>query len=600
VKVRFWGTRGSIAKPGRTTVRFGGNTSCVEVRSDSDDLVILDCGTGAHGLGQSLIEGDIQPLRGHILITHTHWDHIQGIPFFAPLFEPDNEWDIYAPRGLGQSLRESLAGQMQYTYFPVRLEKLGATIRYHELIEGVFEIGDIKICTRYLNHPALTMGYRLEADGVSLVYACDHEPHSKQYALGTGTMSEQDRHHIEFLNRADLVIHDAQYTAAEYVDKIGWGHTTVSCAVDMCRNAGVKRLALTHHDPLRDDDSVDRVCEDVRTGLFQSDSTFDVFAAAEGMVMDLQATHKSEDNSKADSLSAVASIESAIYNHKVLIGIADEALAERIHRATQADNLQTLRATTSPDILQIVRSTRLSLVILDDEGAGNSTLAICRAIRDIDTQAARDLPIIIVSNSESDAGIDAGVTDWLIQPFTQEYARTRIHAWVMRSACRWKRAPLPEDEESRLESLRKLKTLDTEDEDRFDRITRIAAAAFNVPITLVSLVDQNRQWFKSRYGLNVTQTHRDQAFCAHTILGKQVMVVRDTLLDTRFADNPLVIGEPRIRFYAGYPLTLSNGSSPGTLCLIDNRPRDLSETKRDLLKELGKLVEKELNESQHP
>ena len=180
MKVSFWGTRGSIAKPGRSTVRFGGNTSCVEVRSDSGSIVILDCGTGAHGLGQALMEREKQPLSGHILITHTHWDHIQGIPFFAPLFETGNEWDIYAPRGLGTSLRQALAGQMQYTYFPVTLEKLGATIRYHELVEGVFEIDDIEIRTRYMNHPALTLGYRLEADGVSIVYACDHEPHSQQ------------------------------------------------------------------------------------------------------------------------------------------------------------------------------------------------------------------------------------------------------------------------------------------------------------------------------------------------------------------------------------------------------------------------------------
>src|SRR5713226_7505898 len=163
MRVRFWGTRGSIPKPGPRTVRYGGNTSCVEVRSSNGTLVVLDCGTGAHDLGQALLaEGP--PAHGHLLITHTHWDHIQGIPFFAPLFVRGTEWDVYAPRGFGQSLDETLAGEMQYTYFPVTLDAMGATIRFHELVEGVFAIDDIRVTARYLNHPALTLGYRLEAD----------------------------------------------------------------------------------------------------------------------------------------------------------------------------------------------------------------------------------------------------------------------------------------------------------------------------------------------------------------------------------------------------------------------------------------------------
>ena len=134
MRIQFWGTRGSIAKPGPSTARYGGNTSCIEVRSARETLVILDCGTGGHPLGQKLMSGGAKGLRGHILISHTHWDHIQGIPFFAPLFVPGNEWDIYGPKGLGQSLPEALAGQMQYTYFPVTLDQCGAKIRYHDLV----------------------------------------------------------------------------------------------------------------------------------------------------------------------------------------------------------------------------------------------------------------------------------------------------------------------------------------------------------------------------------------------------------------------------------------------------------------------------------
>ena len=598
MRVRFWGTRGSIAKPGPSTVRFGGNTSCVEVRSASGTLVILDCGTGAHGLGQVLMETGQHPLKGHVLITHTHWDHIQGIPFFAPFFVPGNEWDIYAPRGLGQSMREALAGQMQYTYFPVTLEALGATIRYHDLVEGVFEVGDIRVRTRYMNHPALTLGYRLEADGVSIVYACDHEPHSHQYALGKGTMGEQDRRHVDFIKGADLVIHDAQYTAPEYVDKMGWGHTTVECAVDMCLTAGVRRLALTHHDPLRDDDSVDRVCDDACAGLPKSERPLEVFAAAEEMVIELEASADIRKRKETGESSAVASIEPALLENQILIGIADETLGEQIQQAAQADHLRTLQAATSEDVLAIIRSTRLSLVILED-GLGGGALATCRAIRDMDSDNARDLPVIIVADTESDTGSEAGVTDWLIKPFSPEYVRTRMRAWVMRSVCRWRRAPMPESEAHRIEAVKELQLLDTAPEERFDQITRIAAAAFDVPIALVTLVDQDRQWFKSRFGLSAPETPRDQAFCAHAILEKDVMLVRDTLLDPRFADNPLVIEDPRIRFYAGYPLTLPNGNSPGTLCLIDTRPRDLDEAKLDLLRKLGRLVEQEMAIATH-
>ena len=192
MRIQFWGTRGSIATPGPRTTRYGGNTSCIEVRSASGTVVIIDCGTGAYPLGQHLISGGANGLRGHILISHTHWDHIQGIPFFEPLFARGTEWDIYGPKSLGASLREALAGQMQYNYFPVTLDHRSAKIRYHDLVEGGFDIDDIKVSAQYLNHPVLTLGYRLEADGMSVVYACDHEPHSRMLAIGDGDITGQD------------------------------------------------------------------------------------------------------------------------------------------------------------------------------------------------------------------------------------------------------------------------------------------------------------------------------------------------------------------------------------------------------------------------
>src|SRR5262245_12051179 len=210
MRIRFWGTRGSLAKPGPTTLRYGGNTSCVEVRTRDGTLIVLDCGTGAHGLGLALAASGERPLAGHLMLTHTHWDHIQGFPFFAPLFVAGNEWDIYAPGGLGQQLETTLAGQMEYTYFPVTLAQLGAATRYHDLVEGSFTIGHVRVVTQYLNHPALALGYRVAVGGVELVYSVDHEPHAPApcgSAISAGLAAEarpvhaEDRRNIAFLER---------------------------------------------------------------------------------------------------------------------------------------------------------------------------------------------------------------------------------------------------------------------------------------------------------------------------------------------------------------------------------------------------------------
>src|SRR5262249_60259068 len=178
MRLRFWGTRGSLPKPGPTTMRYGGNSPCVEIRTADQQVVVLDCGTGAQELGQALLTSGGGRVRGHLLLTHMHWDHIQGLPFFAPLFAPGNEWDIYGPGSPGQSLQASLEGQMAYPYFPIALQQFGATIRYHTLAERAFQIGSLRVTPRYLNHPALTLGYRLETGRVTVVYATDHEPHT--------------------------------------------------------------------------------------------------------------------------------------------------------------------------------------------------------------------------------------------------------------------------------------------------------------------------------------------------------------------------------------------------------------------------------------
>jgi phosphoribosyl 1,2-cyclic phosphodiesterase/CheY-like chemotaxis protein len=438
VRVQFWGTRGSIPKPGPSTTRYGGNTSCIEVRSARGTLVVIDCGTGAHALGQKLIAADTQ--CGHILISHTHWDHIQGIPFFAPFFDPATEWDIYGPKGLGPSLRETLAGQMQYTYFPVALEKLQATVRYHELVEGTFEIEDIKVSTHYLNHTALTLGYRLEADGVAVVYASDHEPHSRMLAAGRGDITGQDLRHAEFINGADLLIHDAQYTAEEFAAKVGWGHSSVEYAVKLGQHAGVKKLALTHHDPLRDDDALDRVVENLRAGVARNGSDLEVFAAAEGQIVEVAPALAKAFKQPVAAFAATTPVQPALVEPSALLGIADPKLAAALSEATRAEGVRTRFFTGVGEARELIARDRPSLAILEHDMPRIDGIATCRAIRR-DEGDGEQLPVVVIAGREDPgAGSAAGVTEWLIKPVTSSYARTKIRAWVLRMACRWMRA----------------------------------------------------------------------------------------------------------------------------------------------------------------
>ena len=582
--VRFWGTRGSLPKPGPDTLRFGGNTSCVEVRTAADTLVIIDCGSGLHGLGQALAAAH-KPLMGHVLISHTHWDHIQGIPFFAPFFEPGNEWNLYAPKGLGPSLQDTLAGQMQYTYFPVRLDQMGAKIRYSELTEGVFQIGDVTVRTQYMNHTALTLGFRLEADGVALVYASDHEPFSRQLASGKGEMVGQDRQHCRFLAGADLVIHDAQFTLSEYGDKAGWGHSTVEYAVAVCKSAGAARLALTHHDPLRTDQSLDQIASTARDNQRDTPQAMEIFAAAEGQCLELGAS--SDPSSLTTSSETTIKSARALASPILVMAVKDPDAAMTIREAAQADGITVLELGSVDEVLATAGSVHPALIIL--ERNRGDTIASCT--RD---GFEGDVPIIVVADEEEEIpSAKVAITGWLIRPFSSAYARTRIRASLLRTACRWQRALTSKDEEQRLAVLHGLRILDTPPEERFDRITRLAASSFRVPMALVSLVDRERQWFKSSYGIDAAETSRETSFCSHAVSSREVLVVPDTLQDPRFSDNPLVTQGPRIRFYAGCPIFVG-ANCVGTVCVLDHRPRQIDAEALSQLRYLAGLVEMEL------
>jgi phosphoribosyl 1,2-cyclic phosphodiesterase/DNA-binding response OmpR family regulator len=591
VRVKFWGTRGSLAKPGARMQRYGGNTSCVQVTSPGGSLVIIDCGTGAHDLGRALLAEAKGPLRGSILISHTHWDHIQGFPFFAPLFVPGGNWNIYGPAGLGQSLRDTLAGQMEHTYFPITLDQMGASIHFHDLVEGHFEIDDIRLTTRYLNHPALTLGYRLEMGGAAVVYSCDYEPYSRH--PGEDAQSHPlDREHGEFLTGADLVIHDAQFTDKEYVSHKGWGHSPSEFVCELGHAAGVKRMALSHHDPERTDDAMDQVVAAVRNDLKAKGSSMYVFGAAEGQVIEFEPAPATAPASAEEDSAIPAS--PALTETTVLIGISQAKWSHLLVEAAQAEGVQTILTTDAESTLLRAREGMPELILLEHDPAGIDGLSVCRALREEQRQRLQEVPIILVAGREDpSAGIAAGVTQWLITPFTSQYARAQIQASLLRTVCRWARAPLPLDEEERVIVLRGLSLLDTAPEERFDRVTRLASAIGDVPIALVTLVDQDRQWFKSCLGLEVSETSREPSFCAHTVLSRAPLVVPDTFLDQRFADNPHVVGHQRIRFYAGFPI-VHDKKCIGTLCLMDTRPRQLSHTAVTQLQELAALVQEEL------
>jgi phosphoribosyl 1,2-cyclic phosphodiesterase len=269
MRVRFWGTRGSIAAPGPDTIHFGGNTSCVELTTPSGGIVVLDCGTGARLLGNHLVDTETGPVSATILLSHTHWDHIQGFPFFAPLFQPKNRFMVYGPDGSRLSLRDVLAGQMEHHYFPVELDQLAARIVYADLSEGVHEIDGLRVRAQKMNHPTATLGYRIEAEGHSVCYLCDHEPYFEgiwRAGCPPGRMEsileEGDRRHAEFMRGADVVIHEAQYTPSEYPAKLHWGHSTYVYAVTLAVLADVRTLFLTHHDPGHNDEFLRKMeCE---------------------------------------------------------------------------------------------------------------------------------------------------------------------------------------------------------------------------------------------------------------------------------------------------------------------------------------------------
>jgi phosphoribosyl 1,2-cyclic phosphodiesterase len=290
MKIRFWGVRGSIASPGPKTVRYGGNTTCIEIRTDDNELLILDAGTGIFPLSQTLLAE--MPLTANVLLSHTHWDHIQGLPFFVPNFIPGNTLRLHGAFDpiSGSGVEQAMSVQLQYSYFPVREAELKARIEYVTLMpEESLRIGSATITPFMLNHPVINFGYRIEAGGKSVFFTGDHEPPQNIYAPGDADhaeyqqfLDERERAIVRAMQGVDVLIADSSYTAAEYPGKRGWGHGSFASSIDYARRAGARVLFCTHHEPTRSDDALEVVFAQALAAEAAPAAGLDIRLAREG------------------------------------------------------------------------------------------------------------------------------------------------------------------------------------------------------------------------------------------------------------------------------------------------------------------------------
>jgi len=299
MRLRFWGVRGSIPTPGESTVRYGGNTPCTEIRLGNDELIILDAGTGIRKLGDQLMARG-QSVHATVLITHPHWDHIQGFPFFKPAFVSGNTLVIVGTERPEKKLSEIVSDQMNRIYFPVQLNELKATLTFRPVKdEQNLDVYGAKVRTMYVNHPGFTVAYRIEFNGKTLVYISDNEPYDRGAAASLEnfedlvkdkfeeTNGDPNQRVFEFCRDADLLIHDATYTPEEYVDRVGWGHSHYLFALRVAAEAGVRKLCLFHHDPNHSDNDVDKIVKACRNEIKRMGYSFECFAAEENLELEL-------------------------------------------------------------------------------------------------------------------------------------------------------------------------------------------------------------------------------------------------------------------------------------------------------------------------
>ena len=280
MKVTIWGCRGSLASPGPETVRFGGQTSCVTVHLSDRSLLILDAGTGIRPLGMAL--GHDHPKRIDIFITHLHTDHIEGLRFFDPIWDPSVELNVWGPPSPIRELRSRIAPYFAPPFFPVHLRNIPSHPEFRDTPTTTWRIGSASVTAQLVKHPGPTVGYRVEENGAALAYLPDHEP-----ALGSdlSTVEAEWISGNALAEGAAVLLHDAQYTQEEYVERVGWGHSSTEDVVTFARRAGSRRLVLFHHDPLHTDEQLERIL--ARANELRASGDAEVELAREGMTFEL-------------------------------------------------------------------------------------------------------------------------------------------------------------------------------------------------------------------------------------------------------------------------------------------------------------------------
>jgi len=280
MRAKVWGCRGSLAAPGPETVRYGGNTSCVEVRLSDERIIVIDAGTGIRGLGVALAAN--LPERIDILLTHLHLDHIEGLGFFTPIWNPEAEIHLWGPASTNHSLRERIATYFSPPLFPVHVDDIPSKLSFHDVPEDEWELGGAVVRGQAVNHPGPTLGYRVEQTGKVLTYISDHEP-----ALGIDLSSASPDWVSGYglARGADVLFHDAQYTEDEYPHRVGWGHSSIAHTVAFGLLAKVRRLLMFHHDPLHTDAQLETML--VRAHELWGDEHDGLALASEGMEVEI-------------------------------------------------------------------------------------------------------------------------------------------------------------------------------------------------------------------------------------------------------------------------------------------------------------------------
>ncbi|MAD61317.1 MAG: hypothetical protein CMH49_07390 [Myxococcales bacterium] len=618
MKVRFWGTRGSIAKSSSEVLKYGGNTSCVEIRSEANDLIILDAGTGLHGLSHQLLQEKVQLRSASILISHTHWDHIQGLPFFAPFFFPNVEWHIYGPPTLSHDLKSILSGQMQKVYFPITQDIFNAQIKYHNLTEGEFSIGDIHVKTQYLNHPGVTMGYRITVDGHTIVYSTDHEPHDCRLAHGGHAhKNTEDGFHAQLLEGADYVIHDTQYLASEYEQRRGWGHSTMEYVVDLSHQADVKRLILFHHDPMRSDHEVDQIVDMSRERARNKAGKMEIWAASENQPLwvppkiILPSAYHNKLVSQAirpdERASSIIDELHQVKQNIICLGLQhyDQAINMSGHYSrclNQFDRLDHASSDLSTSLIFIAPSALEAPEVINDlvkiQKQPPQIVLFCKADECTSPELSKQFPGLIR----------------MVEPVSDIYLSSRIETWLRRQkkTRRWKRAQISSDETLRQREVNKVIGL-MKTEAIKHRVNQLchffwqgmtlsshgeSAVAFNI-ITMseqISLVN-----YPATVSSQSVSCSRDESICAHVIEQGSIIATSifspDGLLGN-YAEYTGAEQSDMIRTYIGKPISL-NGQVIATLCFFSKLDIVLTKNHKQLLSSAVKLIEDVLSSSRY-